>query len=840
MEDLKMTYSFRQREQKIGFDKIRNWIANRCQTRYAADRVAAEEVSTHEATIRERLELTDEMRVILLFESSFPDSGYIDCLNFLIPLQTPATCIDLESLNQLKEVLNTLRRLTSFFDRANETQYPRLKALSKGVDAFPEILLQIDRIVDRFGEVRDNASPELLQIRRSLREKEGAISRRIQNILRSAQESGIVDSDVSVAVREGRVLIPIPAGNKRKIPGYVIDESATGKTAFIEPMEIVELNNQVKELHFAEQREIHRILLAFSDFIRPDLPMLIASAEYIGEIDFIRAKGSVANFLQAGKPILSQQGELKLQRARHPILEQTLKKEGKEVVPLDLQLDPQKHILLISGPNAGGKSVCLKTVGLLQYMLQWGFAVTASETSEFPIFDHIFIDIGDNQSIENDLSTYSSHLTQMKAVLEMANEHSLVLIDEFGSGTEPAAGGAIAEEILSTLEERGTYGVITTHYTNLKLYAGNSNGVINGAMQFDTQKIVPLFRLEIGLPGNSFAFELARKIGLPEMIVHGAEERAGNEFVNIERNLRRIARSKRQLEEKLVRIRHTDKTLESITDKYQKELDEIQRLRKDILNQAREEAKQLLEDANRKIEGTIREIKEAQAEKEQTRQARRELNQFTETLQTPSSTDADLMIQRKIEKIMAQRERKAQRKAEREKQQSQQAGQAPAILPEEKVLQVGSKVRILGAGLIGEVVQISGKQISINVGQLTTRTQRDKVELISANEYRQTIRTVAPPKSTYNTTSLSERRLNFSPNIDIRGQRLDEAIPTVTHFIDDAIMVGVSEVRILHGKGNGILKEEIRKYLKITPGVRSFADEHIEHGGSGITVVRLD
>lgn len=834
-----MSYSFRQREQKIGFDKIRTWISNRCQTRYAADRVANEEVSTEASIIRERLELTDEMRLILMFESSFPDSGYLDCLDFLVPLRTPATCIDLESLNRLKEVLNTLRRLTSFFERCSEVQYPRLKAFSNGVDAFPEILMEIDRIVDRFGEVRDNASPELLQIRRSLREKEGTISRRIQNILRNAQEAGLVDSDVSISVREGRVLIPVPAGNKKKIPGYVFDESATGKTAFIEPMEIVELNNQVKELHFAEQREIQRILLAFSDRIRPELDTLIASAEYLGEIDFIRAKGSVACFLQAGKPILSESGELKLQRARHPILEQTLKKEGKEVVPLDLHLDPQKHILLISGPNAGGKSVCLKTVGLLQYMLQWGFAVTASETSEFPIFDKIFVDIGDNQSIENDLSTYSSHLTNMKDILEEASEHSLVLIDEFGSGTEPAAGGAIAEEILHTLESRGTYGVITTHYTNLKLYAGNSNGVLNGAMQFDTQKIAPLFRLEIGLPGNSFAFELARKIGLPEFIVHGAEERAGNEFVNIERNLRRIARSKRQLEEKLVRIRHTDKTLESITDKYQKELDDIQRLRKDILDQARAEAKQLLDDANKKIEGTIREIKEAQAEKEQTRLARKNLNEFSETLAQPDSSEAEQLIQRKIEKILAQKERKAQRKAQREQERQEESSQ-PAPVAESRTLGIGSKVRITGTNMVGEVVQISGKNLSINIGQLTTRTQVNKVELISANEYRQTVRTVTPPKSTYNTSSLSERRLNFTPNIDIRGQRLDEAIPTVTRFIDDAIMVGVNEVRILHGKGNGILKEEIRKYLKITPGVRSFADEHIEHGGSGITVVRLD
>lgn len=836
-----MSDTFSAREVKIGFDRIRTMVSSRCATRYGAARAENEQVSVRPEEIGLRLELTDEMRVILLFENSFPDSGYLDCLDFLVPLKTPSTSLDLEAVNRLRTVLQTLHRLTAFFGRC-EDRYPRLRALSSGIDAFPEILQAIDRIVDRFGEIRDNASPELQQIRRSLREKDGAISRRIAAILRSAQEAGYVDADASVSVREGRVLIPVPAGNKKKIAGFVFDESATGKTAFVEPMEIIELNNQVKELKFAEQREIQRILAAFSDGIRPSADGLIASAEYLGEIDFIRAKGLLAGQLSAGKPVISAEGTLKLIRARHPLLEQTLQKEGKEIVPLDLELNPEKRILLISGPNAGGKSVCLKTVGLLQYMFQWGFAVTASEISEFPVFTGIFIDIGDDQSLENDLSTYSSHLKNMKEMLDLATGQSLILIDEFGSGTEPAAGGAIAEEILANLEERGSYGVITTHYTNLKLYAGSSRGVRNGAMQFDTRQIRPLFRLETGLPGNSFAFELARKMGLPEALVHGAEERAGNEFVNIERNLRKIARSRRQLDEKLTRIRHTDRTLETITDQYQQELTDIRKMRKEILDKAREEARELLEEANRRIEATIREIRESQAEKERTRLARRELSGFSAGVGNPGESDTERMIQEKMEKIRAQKERKARRREERERRQQNApagTGPEPADTAGTAPLAPGSKVRVSGTGLVGEITEISGNRITVQVGQLTTRTTADRVEPVSANEYRQSVRSI-PRKSTYDTSSLSERRLNFSPNLDIRGKRLDEAIPVVTRFIDDAVMVGYPEVRILHGKGNGILKEEIRKYLKFTTGVRSFRDEHEEQGGAGITVVTLD
>ena len=562
-------------EQKIGFDRIRRIISDRCSTAYAAERTAEETFSTNPSHIRKRLLLTDEMRLIMMFEDSFPSGGFIDCIDFLKPLERSSSAIDLLSMRKLKTMLETLRKVTSFFEGVKDGVYPNLKRMSSRILNFPEVQRRIDLILDRYGDVKDTASDELYNIRKSLREKEGAISRRMSAILKKAQEEGIVDSDAGVSVRDGKMLIPVSAANKKRIPGFIYDESATGKTAFIEPAEVVELDNQIKELKFSEQREIVRILLEFTDFLRPYIPDLLSAAKYLGEIDFIMAKAQTALDFIAGMPIISDDGQMNLRKARHPLLERALRKEKKEIVPLTATLSKEKHILLISGPNAGGKSVCLKTVGLLQYMFQWGMLIPTTETSEMLVFDRIMVDIGDDQSIDNDLSTYSSFLGNMKDMLSMADEKTLVLIDEFGSGTEPAAGGAIAEAILSELDKRGTYGVITTHYTNLKLYASADTGVMNGAMMFDVKNIAPLFKLEMGLPGNSFAFELARKMGLPETIIKDAENRAGEEFVGIERNLRKIARNRKALDEKLERIRHTDKTLENITDKYQKELQQI-------------------------------------------------------------------------------------------------------------------------------------------------------------------------------------------------------------------------------------------------------------------------
>lgn len=832
-------------ESKLGFDKLREYVSARCATGYGRDRAASEAVSTDPAEIEHRLGLTDEMRVILMFESSFPGTGFTDCIPFLVPLRSPFSHIDLPSLSMLRISLDTLRRILGFFSSGREGQYPLLKAMSASVLSFPEVLRRIDCILDKYGEVRDNASDGLYAVRRAIKDKEGAVSRRIQAILRKAQEDGVADDSASVSVRDGKMLIPVASGNKKKVPGIVYDESASGKTSFIEPMEVVELNNQLRELHFEEQREILKILTDFTDFLRPYIDDVIESEKFMGELDFIMAKASVSSRFKAGRPVLSDRGELILKKARHPLLEEALEREGKSIVPLDVTLTPQKRILLISGPNAGGKSVCLKTVGLLQYMFQWGLLIPASESSELAVFNDMFVDIGDDQSLENDLSTYSSHLLNMKEAVMNADDRSLVLIDEFGSGTEPAAGGAIAEEILSEFEKKGCYGVITTHYTNLKFYANNSSRIANGAMLFDVQKIMPLFRLEIGLPGNSFAFELARKIGLPEYIVKGAEERAGKDYVAVERNLRKIARNKKALEEKLVRVKAADRTLDSMTEKYEKELADIKSLRKSIIDEAREQAREILAQANKKIENTIREIRESQAEKQKTIIARNELKEFSDSVADGSSVrnETDEKIERKMAQIIERKKRQEERRARRQQdaaspapEQKQSAGPVSADDTPGKVA-AGTFVRMEN-GMVGEVVQVSGNKATVAVGEILTRTDIARLVPVSANQYRSAVKS-RPVSGVSLSSSISERKLNFKPSIDVRGMRLEEAIPVVNHFIDDAMMVGMPEVSILHGKGNGILKEEIRKILKITPGVVSFADEHVERGGSGITVVKL-
>lgn len=826
-------------EQKLGFEKIREQLLLRCSTNYAKERVKNEKVSHNASTITKRLVLTDEMRLICMFESGFPQNGFIDSIEFLKPLEIEYSSITLENMNRLYIFVENLKGVLNFFKGSKEGSYLALKAMAEPIMFFPEVSRRIESIVDRFGEVRDNASVELFNIRKQLREKEGSISRKIQSILRKAQEEGLADEEASVSVRDGRLLIPVSAVNKRKLPGFVYDESATGKTVFIEPMEVVELNNQVKELMFAQQREILRILREFTDFLRPYLPDLIAGARFIGEIDFIRAKALVAMQMEAGKPIISQDDTLKIVKGRHPILEAALKKEKKQIVPLTLTLTPDKHILVISGPNAGGKSVCLKTVGMLQYMFQWGLLVPASEVSEFRIFDDIFIDIGDEQSLENDLSTYSSHLTNMKEVLLKANDNSLVLIDEFGTGTEPTAGGAIALAILENIELKGVFGVITTHYTNLKFYAEKVNGAINGAMLFDVANIQPLYKLEVGLPGNSFAFELARKIGLPEHIIRVAEENAGTGYVDLEKQLRKISRNRRALDEKLARIKNTDKTLENITEKYEKELADIQAVKKQILQEAKKEAQSIIEQANKKVEATIKEIKEAQAEKEKTKAARRELEDFNKDLSKENLTESDLKIEAKMNKLLERKKRKEERLGKGSK-----GGVAQKVEPQiqekvKKEIKAGDKVRIKGGDLIGEVLQVGGSWVNVAVGSIISKVQKENIEHISNNEYSNAVKNM-PKQMSAHSEGLAQRRLDFKPNIDIRGERLMEALDTVSRFIDDALMVGIGEVKILHGKGNGILKEEIRKYLKTVPGVISCKDEDVQFGGSGITVVKLD
>ena len=837
-------------EQKIGFDRIRQIISDKCSTLYAAERVATETFSTKEGQIRKRLLLTDEMRLIMMFEDGFPSGGFIDCIDFLKPLESTSSAIDLVSLRKLRTMLETLRKVTGFFDGIKDGVYPNLKRMSAHVMNFPDIQRKIDGIMDRYGDVKDTASDTLYEIRTSLREKEGAISRRMSAILKRAQEEGIVDGDAGVSVRDGKMLIPVSAANKKKIAGFIYDESATGKTAYIEPAEVVELDNQIKELKFSEQREIVRILLEFTDFLRPYIPDLLDGARYLGEIDFIMAKAQVALDFIAGMPVISDNGELNLRKARHPLLERALRKERKEIVPLTATLTPNKHILLISGPNAGGKSVCLKTVGLLQYMFQWGMLIPTSEASELPVFDRIMVSIGDDQSIDNDLSTYSSFLADMKTMLAQADSKTLVLIDEFGSGTEPAAGGAIAEAILSEFDKRGVYGVITTHYTNLKLYASADTGVVNGAMMFDVKNIAPMFKLEMGLPGNSFAFELARKMGMPESVIKDAEARAGEEFVGIERNLRKIARNRKALDEKLERIKNTDKTLESITDKYQKELQQIKQTKKEIIDQAKKEAEEIIKSANRQVENTIRTIKESQAEKETTQEARKELSGFMSLLaakKEQEQKEKDDYIERKIKQIDARRERQKQRKAQKADDRAEQQARE-ALAEQQRIeafrsapLQVGEKVRVKDNGMVGEVAKVSAKAVVVVIGHISSKMPLDKVERITSNEFKSAIKEAPRTSSAVKIdSSISERKLNFKTEIDIRGVRLNDALEQVTRYADDAIMLGISSVRIIHGKGTGVLRDEIQKLLRTMPGVASARDEHIQFGGSGVTVVTFE
>ncbi|MBQ6763179.1 MAG: Smr/MutS family protein [Bacteroidales bacterium] len=834
-------------EQKLGFDRVRAAIADRCSTDYAAARVEGEVFSTDPAEIRKRLQLTDEMRLILMFEESFPSSGYIDCLHFLEPIGKNAS-IDQLSLGRLRTMLDTLRKVTGFFRGIKDGIYPGLKRMAAGVTGFPDVQRRIDGILDKYGEIKDTASDKLYEIRTSIREREINVSKRMNAILRKAQQDGLVEADASVSIRDGKMLIPVASAKKRQFQGFVYDESATGKTTFIEPAEIVALTNEISELRFAETREIARILHEFSEFLRPYVPDLMDAAVFLGEIDFLMAKANVALDYIAGMPVLSESGELSLRKARHPLLERALRKERRPIVPLTVTLTPTKHILLISGPNAGGKSVCLKTVGLLQYMFQWGMLIPTSETSELPVFDRILVSIGDDQSIDNDLSTYSSFLSDMKTMLSVADGRTLVLIDEFGSGTEPAAGGSIAEAILAELDRRGTYGVITTHYTNLKLYAsGAETGVINGAMQFDAKNIAPLFQLEIGLPGNSFAFELARKMGLPEPIVKDAEDRAGEEFVGIERNLRRIARNRRALDEKLTKIRATDKTLEAVTDRYQKELQDIKQLRKNILEEARKEAEEIVRRANREVENTIRTIKETQAEKEATKDAREQLQGFLGALAEKKMDDKrnrEEYLDRKLKSLQDRKERDKARKARRaspEDRERMAAGEDEA----EKMaafrsapLKVGEKVRIKDSGMVGEVSKVSTKAVTVIVGNLSTKLPLDRVERVTSNEYRAAVRETPKPRQVYD-AGIAERKARFQLELDVRGQRVGEAIENVMRYIDDAIMLDVNSVRILHGKGTGALREEIQKYARTVPGVVSAADEHIQFGGSGVTVIKF-
>lgn len=818
-------------EQKIGFDKIREMLKGGCLSNLGRRRVDKIRFSTKYSFIETLVNQVDEFKQIMLMEDDFPLNHFIDLTPALKKIKVIGTYLLPEELFDLKRSLETIRAILNFFKtRKEEEKYPYLQKLAENVKLFPFVFERIDSIITKQGKIKDNASPELNTIRSDIRNKEGAVSKRLHSILREAQKSGIVDQDVTLSIRDGRATIPVDASHKRKIKGLILDESATGKTAYIEPSEIVELNNDIKELYYAERREIVKILTQFTDDIRPYVDDLLFAYDYMGTIDFIRSKALLANKINGIKPVFSDRSMLEWKKAVHPLLYLSFKEESRIVVPLDIKLNnDNQRILLISGPNAGGKSVCLQTVGLLQYMFQCGLLVPMNENSEIGLFQNLFINIGDDQSIENDLSTYSSHLLNMKYFIKSANNKTLILIDEFGSGTEPMLGGAIAEAILDSLNQKKSFGVITTHYTSLKHFASSAQGIENGAMLFDTAKIQPLFKLSIGEPGSSFAFEIARKIGLPEDILQNATQKIGKDHIDFDKNLKDIIRDKRYWETKRENIRRSEKKLEEQIAKYTSELEIVDKSRKEIIKKTKEEAELLLADVNKRIENTIREIKESKAEKEQTKNARKSLADFKDNLNKIGSEE-ETRIQRKIEKLKI-REKHGKRKTSIE--EVTQIKKADLSLIEK-----GDKVKLFGQDSVGEVLDVNGKSVMVAFGNMITTLDEKKLEKISEKQYKQ--HTGSSNSKKASSWDFGERRLKFKPEIDVRGKRAEEALQVVNDFIDEAIVISMGSVKILHGKGDGILRQLIRQYLETVDVVKSFHDESVQFGGSGITIVEFE
>ncbi len=826
-------------EQKIGFDQIRQLVKGKCLSTLGMERVDEMAFSDDYREIDRRLEQVMEFISILQGEDDFPSQYFFDVRPSLKRIRVEGLYMDESELFDLRRSLETIRDVVRFLRQTDDEEdeeahspYPALYELAGEVMVFPMLIARINDILDKFGKVKDNASPELLRIRRELAATTGSISRSLNSILRTAQAEGYVEKDVTPTMRDGRLVIPVAPGMKRKIRGIVHDESATGKTVFIEPAEVVEANNRIRELEGEERREIIRILTDFSSVVRPHVPALLQSYEFLAEVDFIRAKALWGMETGSGKPSLEERQVVDWFDAVHPLLQISLAKHGKKVVPLDIELTREQRILLISGPNAGGKSVCLKTVGLLQYMLQCGMPVSMNERSHAGVFRHIFIDIGDEQSIEDDLSTYSSHLTNMKNMMKYCDGQSLILIDEFGGGTEPQIGGAIAEAVLKRFNQKGTFGVITTHYQNLKHFAEDHEGVVNGAMLYDRHEMRALFQLQIGNPGSSFAVEIARKIGLPEDVIADASEIVGSEYIQSDKYLQDIVRDKRYWETKRQNIRRREKQMEETIARYERELEELDRSRKEILKKAKEDAGRLLEESNARIENTIRTIKEAQAEKERTREVRQNLADFRRQVEEADKAAMEEKIARKMDRLREKQERRKERK--------ERQGNEPSVQPVVKVKPIGAGdyVRIKGQTSVGQVMELNGKNAVVMFGLMKTNVKADRLERADAPKQTNTM-AKATFVSSETQDRMYEKKLNFKQDIDVRGMRGDEAVQAVTYFIDDAILVGVSRVRILHGTGSGILRTLIRQYLATVPGVADFKDEHVQFGGAGITVVDL-
>ncbi len=831
-------------EQKIGFHDIRALLHEYCLSNLGHERVDKMTFMTSGQEIRWHHRQVSEFQLILSEKSTIPEQDFFDLREAVHRIRIEGTHLEENEISDLYRSLNTLHSWIEIIrtedGETDEKKYPALEKLAEGVFTFYSITKRIEGILDKYGKIKDEASPTLANIRREMRRAEGSVSRALNSILRSAKEEGLVEKDVAPTMRDGRLVIPVAPAMKRRIHGIIHDESATGKTVFIEPAEVVEANNRIRELESDERREMIRIMKEFTELLRPNLKELLRAFEFLADIEFVRAKAHLASRIGGISPEIGDAPLIDWTMAKHPILAMNLAKQQKKIVPLDIELHRKQRILIISGPNAGGKSVCLKTVGLLQYMMQCGLPVPLGESSKAGIFHHIFIDIGDEQSIEDDLSTYSSHLLNMKNMMRYCNPSSLLLIDEFGGGTEPTIGGTIAESVLSRFVGKGAFGVITTHYQNLKHFAENTPGVTNGAMLYDRQQMQALFQLQIGNAGSSFAVEIARKIGIPEEVINDATELVGQEYVNADKYLLDITRDKRYWEGKRQTIHSQEKQMEQTIQKYEREIAELQAKRKEIIREAKEQAEKIIRESNAAIERTIREIREAQAEKERTREIRQELDEYKNKLEEGLVHEHDELIEKKMRQIAERKQRKENRKKKKEEDK----GKEKALVSSEtkpdasKPIQVGSCVRIKGQSSSGIVEKINGNKATVTFGMMRTILELDRLEHSTQPKEEK-------PENAYSFISketqdqVREKHLHFHQDIDVRGMRGDEALQAVTYFIDDAILVGAPRVRILHGTGMGILKQLIRQYLATVPSVRSAKDEHVQFGGAGITVVDL-
>lgn len=807
-------------ESKLSFGKIRDLVKTECLSDLGKEKCDKMSFLTNFDTILEEANRTNEF-VRILQEEDFPTDGFYDVREAIQRIKVVGTYIEPAELFDLSRVVEAIGSIVSFFSNREEGTYYYLQELSRDVFTFPDIQRAIARILDKYGQIKDTASSKLGEIRREKSATEGSISRNMSSILRKAVEDGIVEKGTTPAVRDGRLVIPISPFFKKKLRGIVHDESATGKTVFIEPEVIVEANNKLRELEAEEQREIVRILTEFTtEILRPRTDELLFSVDYLSVVDFTRAKALFALKTNSVMPKLRNEQVIDWRDAIHPLLFLSHQASGKEIVPLDIHLDKNNRILLISGPNAGGKSVCLKSVGLIQYMAQCGMLVPMHADSEVGIFNDILINIGDEQSIENDLSTYSSHLSYMKEFAKKCNGKTILLIDEFGGGTEPRIGGAIAEALLDHFNRQKSFGVITTHFTNLKQFATDTDGIVNGAMLYDRHEMRPLFRLEIGNPGSSFALEIARKIGLPESVIARATEIVGSDYVNMEKYLQDIVRDKRYWENKRQNIRQKEKHIEELEEKLTVDVNNINAERKRILSEAKAKSKEMLDGANAKIERTIKLIKEAKAEKDATRQAREDLAKFKNDFVDGDENDA---FAKKVERLNAK---------------SQQKSGAPAQQKQEKPISVGDTVKIKTSGAKGKVLEIKGNSVDVALGNLRTTVKLKDLQL-TQEATQKTQKFSFNIVSSNNSDIVHERSKNFKLQIDVRGMRADEAIQAVSYYIEDAIMLDAGTVRILHGTGTGVLRQVIREYLRTVPQVKTFRDEHVDFGGAGITVVEV-